>query len=154
MSHSEITVDSLDRKILKLLQHDSRMPFLEISKKLDVAPGTIHSRVAKLKDSGIISGSRITLDRKKLGYTVTCFIGVKVNRAGSYEEVLQQLKKLKEIVEIHYTTGSYSLFLKVIVPFMDDLHILLSKKIQTIPEISSTESFIVLDSPTERGITP
>jgi Lrp/AsnC family transcriptional regulator for asnA, asnC and gidA len=147
-------IDSLDRKILRMMRQDSRKPFLEIARELKVAGGTIHSRVGKMRESGVISGSRLLINHKALGYNVHAFIGVDVSRAGQFKQVLESLEKLPEVIEVHYTTGGYSLLVKAAVKMMEDRHILLSEKIQAIPDISSTETFIILNTPVDREIEP
>lgn len=147
-------IDSLDKKILQKMREDSRKPFLEIARELKVAGGTIHSRVAKMKEAGIIEGSRLILNPKALGYNVHAFIGIDVSTAGRFREVIAGLEKLPEIIEIHYTTGGYSLLVKIAVKMIEDLHVLLSEKIQAIPDIHSTETFIILNTAVNREINP
>ena len=143
-------IDSLDLKIITELQKNGRKPFLDIARKLAVSGGTIHQRVEKMKEIGIIQGSKIILDYKKLGFGVTVLVGVNLSHANKVLEVIDELKKIPEILEVHYTTGSYSLFLKIITKDIDDFHLFLIKKLQVIPNISSTESFICLNSPVLR----
>lgn len=150
--HCEI--DKLDREILRRLQADSRRPFLEIARELGVAGGTVHARVNRLKAEGVIRGTRIDLDYAKLGYTVSAFIGVKLVKARDCREVQSRLQAIPEVVEVHYTTGAYSLFVKVVVRSMAELHALLFDHLQAIEEIQSTETFVVLDSTVDREMEP
>ena len=145
-------IDKLDREILTILQEDSRIPFQEIARKLIISGGTVHVRVNKLKNMGIIKGSRILIDYSEMGYDVTAFIGVNQHNAGDYNIVLKQMKKMTEITEIHYTTGTYSLFIKVRAKSTHGLHLFLINNLQTISEIQSTETFISLDTPVKREI--
>lgn len=145
-------IDSLDRKILGKMREDSRKSLLEIGRELGVAGATIHSRVSKLRDSGVIKGSKLVLDHKTLGFNVHAFVGVSVSRAGKFRDVIKMLEELPEITEVHYTTGGYSLFIKVSVRLIEDLHMLLSEKIQSIPDIQATETFIILNTTIDREI--
>lgn len=148
----EYEIDNLDRKILGFLQENSRMPFLEIARELKVSGGTIHSRVNKLKEDGIIKGSKVVIDYEKLGYGVTAFIGIKLAKAGSFKDIQSELKAVPQIVEIHYTTGAYSLLAKIVVANMQDLYGLLTEKLQNLEEIQSTETFIILNTAVARDL--
>lgn len=143
-------IDNLDLNILEYLQVDSRRPYLEIARNLNVSGGTVHARINKMKDLGIIQGSKIIIDYEKLGFSIFSFVGVKLAKAGSSKEVQAALKAIPEIVEIHYTTGIYSLLLKVVARSMGDLYRLLSQSLQRIEDIQSTETFVVLNSPSIR----
>ena len=145
-------IDNLDLRILSHLQTDSRTPFLEIARELKVSGGTIHARVNRLRESGIIRGSKVVVDYVKLGYAVTAFIGIKLDRAGSFKKIQQELRALPQIVEVHYTTGAYSLLAKLLVPSMQDLYGLLTEKLQNLEEIQSTETFIILNTPLNRDL--
>ncbi|MBU0755768.1 MAG: Lrp/AsnC ligand binding domain-containing protein [Planctomycetes bacterium] len=137
-------IDSLDLKILRRLQEDSRKPFLEIARDLSVSGGTIHARINKMRRAKIIQGSKLVIDYETLGYKATAFMGVRLARAGAVAEVQDQLKAIPEVVEIHYTTGTYSLLIKVIVPGMNELYRLLLERLQGIEDVQSTETFVVL----------
>jgi Lrp/AsnC family transcriptional regulator for asnA, asnC and gidA len=143
-------IDSIDRHILRRLQEDSRTPYLEIARELGVAGGTIHTRINRLREAGIIRGARMVLDPTRLGLTVAAFIGVRLVHARSCGDVQAALARFPEIVEIHYTTGTYSLLIKVLVPEMRDLHALLFDKLQQLEEIQSTETFVILDTLVDR----
>ena len=145
--------DTLDLKILTLLQQDARIPFQEIARELNVSGGTVHVRYNKLKEHGVIKGSKLLIDYGKLGYDVSAFIGVNLHNAGDYRPVLEKLKSMPEITEAHYTTGTYSIFIKVVAKSTRGLHTFLMEKLQTLTEIQSTETFISLDIPVERDVT-
>ena len=145
-------VDNLDIKILSILQEDSRKSFQEIARELVVSGGTIHVRMNRLKELGIVNGSRIMLDYPKLGFDVTTFIGINLHNAGDSAAVLAKLKEMDEITEVHYTTGSYSLFIKAILQSTLGLKTFLVEKLQLIEEIQSTETLISLDQPISRDI--
>ncbi len=145
-------IDNLDRKILSLLQHDGRLAYTDIAKKLTVSPGTIHQRINKMTEAGIIKGTRLILDYQKLGYDVTTLLGLYLKSAKDLNKVLEKLKSMKEVVDVYYTTGSYALIIKIHHKSIKDYHQFLVDKLQSIPEIQSTESFICLDQPIERAL--
>jgi len=146
----EYQIDTLDRKILGLLRADSRLPYLEIARDLGVSGGTIHQRMAKLKEAGIVTGSKLAIDYRALGYDVSALVGIRLARAGASGEVMDQLKSMTEIVEIHYTTGTYSLLVKVVVRTMAELYTFLSGNLQAFEDIQSTESFVILETAVQR----
>ena len=143
-------IDLIDQAILKHLLQDSRRTYQEIADDIKVSTGTIHGRVAKLKEQGIITGSKITVDLNKLGYDVCAFIGVNLSSARSLIPVLDKLDRLPQVLDVHYTTGQYSLFVKVQVKTTQELHLFLINELQSIDEIQSTETFISLDNPISR----
>ena len=143
-------IDSLDKKILGMLRSDSRLAYLEIARELGVSGGTIHQRMSKLKEAGIVTGARLAIDYQALGYEVAALVGIRLGRAGASGEVMDQLKSMSEIVEIHYTTGTFSLLVKVVVRNMADLYAFLSGKLQAFEDIQSTESFVILETAVQR----
>lgn len=145
-------LDDLDIQILEILIKDSRTPYLEIARKCHVSGGTIHVRMKKMEDIGIIKGTKLILDNTKLGYDVCCFIGIYLNKASSFSHVLKKLNEINEVVELHYTTGEYSVFMKVICQSISHLQNLLMNEIQVIPEIQRTDTFISLSQPIDRNI--
>ena len=147
-------IDSLDRKILRHLIQDGRKPFLEIARELLVSGGTIHQRVEKMEQAGVLKGYTALIDREQLGFAVTVLVGIHLKNAKDHPSVLQHMKKFPEILEAHYTTGSYALIAKVTTKSIHDLHDFLTHKLQSLPEIQSTESFICLSSPIEKEIAP
>lgn len=152
MDTATVEIDSLDREILKRLQSDGRATFLEISRELGVAGGTIHARVARMREAGLISGSKITLNYELLGYTVQAFIGLKLVRAHDCHSLMTKLTTIAEVLEIHYTTGAYSLLIKLTARSMKDLHALLFDRLQGFDEIQSTETFVILDTTLNRDL--
>jgi len=143
-------LDKVDREILSRLLSDSRRSYQDIARELIVSGGTIHVRTNKLKEAGVIRGSRIDVDFTRLGLEVTAFVGVNLSSAKDYQTVLPKLRKLPEVVEVHYTTGQYSLFVKIITKSTRELHLFLIEKLQAIKEIQSTETLISLDNPIQR----
>ena len=106
-------IDNLDRSILSALQQDARVPYAELGKRFTVSPATIHVRVEKMKQAGIITGTQAMVDVKQLGYDVCCFIGINLKSAKDYAAALSQLERLDEVVEAYYTTGHYNIFIKI-----------------------------------------
>ncbi|MFP1723685.1 transcriptional regulator AsnC [Lonsdalea quercina] len=148
------SMDELDRSILGALMENARTPYAELAKLFAVSPGTIHVRVEKMKQAGIIVGTRLDVNPKQLGYDVCCFIGIILKSAKDYPAALEKLNNLEEVVEAYYTTGHYSVFIKVMCRSIDALQDVLINKIQTIDEIQSTETLISLQNPIMRTITP
>ena len=147
-------LDDIDSQILRALLKNSRTPYATMAEKFGVSSGTVHMRVEKMRAMGIIKGSKILIDRKALGYDVTCFIGVNLKAAKDCQQVLKYFAKFDEIVEAYATTGSYSLFIKVVTRSVDALNQFMIHKMQTIREIQSTETIVTLDNPFERDILP
>ena len=147
-------IDNLDKQILSYLGKDARMPFTDIAKKLKVSSGTIHQRMNKMTEAGIIKGSQIILDYEKLGYDVTVLLGVNLKSANDQPEVLKQLDFFDEVTEVYYTTGTFALMVKIQTKSIKDFHSFLINKLQAIESVQSTESFICLDTPISRLRTP
>nr|MBA2817772.1 Regulatory protein AsnC [Candidatus Pantoea persica] len=128
--------------------------YAELAKQLNVSLGTIHVRVEKMKQAGIILGTRVEIDPRQLGFDVYCFIGIILKSARDYPAALSKLEALDEVVEAWYTTGHYSIFIKVMNRSIDALQQVLINKIQTIDEIQSTETLISLQNLIMRTIKP
>ena len=151
---NNLYIDPLDKSILKSLMHDARTPYLEIARTNKVTGPTIHQRINKLESTGIISGTKLIVNHKKLGYSITVFIGVFLEKGSLYEETLKILKKIPEITECYYTTGNYSLFLKLLCKSPEHLMEILNKKLQPIPGVERTETIISLEQSINRQIEP
>lgn len=147
---SNYEIDDLDRKILTYLQEDARMPYLDIARKLIVSGGTIHQRMDRLKKHGYIKGSHLEVDLQKMGLDVSVFLGVHLASGQELNVVIEKMKALKEITEVHYTTGNYALLIKVTTKSIQDFHRFLVEKLQNLDEVRATESFVILDSPVVR----
>lgn len=148
-----LEIDNVDLKILSLLISDAQMPYTEIAKQVFVSGGTVHVRMKKMEQMGIVKGSALQIDFKKLGYDVTAFLGLYLEKSSLYHPVAAALKEITEVVSIHYTTGQYSLFLKIICKNTLHLREVLSEKIQKIEGIERTETFISLEESLERQVT-
>ncbi|MFC3034445.1 transcriptional regulator AsnC [Pseudoalteromonas fenneropenaei] len=147
-------IDNLDRDILNALMENARTPYAELAKRFAVSAGTIHVRVEKMKQAGIITGTKVQIDSKKLGYDVCCFIGVNLRHARDYPETIKQLTEFEEVVEAYYTTGNYSIFIKVMARSIEHLQDVLINKIQAVEAIQSTETLISLQAPIQRTVMP
>lgn len=147
-------IDQLDRQILRCLIKDARTPYAEMAKNFGMSAATIHVRVEKMRQAGIIQTTKIVVDERKLGYDVCCFIGIILKSAKDYDKVIAKLNAFDEVVEAYYTTGNYSIFIKVMTRTIEELHSVLAGKIQSIDEIQSTETLISLQNPISREIQP
>jgi Lrp/AsnC family transcriptional regulator for asnA, asnC and gidA len=145
-------IDQLDRQILSRLLEDGKTPYTDLAKQLFVSSGTIHVRMRKLENTGIVLGSTLIVDYYKLGYTITAFLGIYLDKSSLYGEVAQRLKEVKEVVEANYITGSYSILAKIICRDTNHLHEILRNKIQPIPGIQRTETFISLEETIGRRV--
>lgn len=147
-----LEIDNLDVQILSVLMHDATIPYTEIAKKLIVSGGTIHVRMKKMEEMGIIKGSNLLIDPQKVGYDVCAFLGIFLERGSIYKDAVEALKKVKEIVELHYCTGEYSMFAKIICRDTNHLREVLNDKIQAVEGIQRTETFISLEESIKRQI--
>ncbi|PLX08331.1 MAG: transcriptional regulator [Marinilabiliales bacterium] len=144
---SEYKLDYLDRKILSMLSENARTPFLEIGRKCNVSGAAIHLRVDRLIDKGILCGSQMLISQKKIGYMTCAFIGIQVNltSTSTHDEVFNRIVEIPEIVECHHISGKYSLLVKVYAKSNEHLKQVIVEKIQSIVEVTSTETFISLE---------
>ncbi|EGV42258.1 winged helix-turn-helix transcriptional regulator [Bizionia argentinensis JUB59] len=148
----EITIDGIDKTILRSLMKDARTPVLGIAREVGISGAAIHQRLRKLEKSGIISGSKFVINPKFLGYTTMAFIGIYLDKAMSNPEAVKQLQKIPEVLECHYTTGNWSVFIKILCKDNEHLMHLLNKEIQSIAGVSRTETFISLNQQIDRQI--
>ncbi len=148
----KLHIDSLDRKILSILIKDARTPFLEVARECNVSGAAIHQRVQRLIRLGVVAGSQFVLEPKKLGYHTCAYIGIFLENASLFNDVSEKLLKIPEITQCHYTTGQYSMFIKVYTRDNEHLKDVLADKIQAINGISRTETFISLDVLVDRQL--
>ena len=147
-----LEIDNIDLKILSLLSEDAKIPYTEIAKKVYVSGGTVHVRMRKMEEMGIVKGTTLNMDYSKLGYDITAFLGVYLEKSSMYDEVVDELKKVQEVVKIHYTTGNYSIFVKIHCKDTKNLREVLHDKIQKIDGIVRTETIISLEESLNRHI--
>ena len=153
-SNSEnIKIDGIDQKILRFLMADARKPVLEIARKIGISGAAIHQRLRKLEASGLIAGSKFIINPKVLGYTTMAYIGIYLDKAMSNPLAVKELQKIPEVLECHYTTGNWSILIKVLCRDNEHLMHVLNRDIQQIEGVSRTETFISLDQQIDRQIT-
>lgn len=147
-----IIIDEVDKKILEVLMKDAKKPYTEVAKKAFVSGGTVHVRMRKLEDAGIVEGTTLKVNYSKLGFDITAFIGVFLEKSALYSQVIQELKKVNEIVSIHYTTGNYSIFCRLHCRDTRHLKDILHDKIQKVDGIERTDTIISLEESLNRSI--
>lgn len=145
-------IDSLDRKILALITENARIPYLEVARECNVSGAAIHQRIQRLTRLGVIIGSEFKIDPKKIGFHTCAYMGIFLESASLYPEVVKKLRDIPEIVQCHYTTGNYSIFIKVYTRNNEDLKHVLVDKLQAIPGIARTETFISLEESFNRHL--
>ncbi len=138
-------IDELDKKILSIISKNARTPFLEVARECGVSGAAIHQRVQRLTDMGVITGSEFIIDPQKLGYKTCAFVGINLKKACLYQDIADEFSKIPEIIECHYVTGNYSLFIKVLAHDNEHLRNILSNKLQRIDIIERTETIISLE---------
>ena len=148
----QIEIDGIDKEILRDLMDDARKPILQIAKKIGISGAAIHQRLRKLEQTGVISGSKFIVNNKVLGYSTMAFVGIYLDKAAMNPQAVKGLRKIPEVLECHYTTGNWSILVKIICRDNEHLMQLLNTKIQTIEGVSRTETFISLDQQIERQI--
>lgn len=149
---ANLQVDNLDLQILSLLMNDAFLPYTEIARKLIVSSGTVHVRMNKLEKAGVISGTHLIINPQKIGFDICAFIGVFLDKGSHYNEAAKAFKLIPEIVELHYTTGLYSMFAKIVCRDTNHLREVLNEKIQNVKGIHRTETFISLEESFRRQI--
>jgi Lrp/AsnC family transcriptional regulator, regulator for asnA, asnC and gidA len=145
-------IDNIDLKILSLLMKDATIPYTEIGKLVFVSAGTVHVRMKKMEQLGIVIGSQLIIDYTKIGYDITAFIGIFLKESSLYQQVVNELTQIPEILSMNYTTGNYSIFAKLICKNTQHLMQLLQDRIQKINGIERTETFISLQQPVNRPL--
>ena len=150
--NQSIQIDGIDKKILRALMEDARTPVLEIARQVGISGAAIHQRLRKLEKAKLITGSKFVINPKVLGYTTMAFIGIYLDKAVSNPEAVRQLQKIPEVLECHYTTGNWSIFIKILCKDNEHLMQLLNKDIQSITGVSRTETFISLAQQIDRQI--
>jgi Lrp/AsnC family transcriptional regulator for asnA, asnC and gidA len=141
----KIDLDPLDYKILEILVANANLPYTEIGQRLDVSGGTVHVRMKKMETLGIVKGAQLLIDYSKIGWDISAFLGIYLDKSSLYEDVAKQLEAIPEVVNIHYTTGIYSIFAKIICRDTQHLREVLHDKIQRVTGIQRTETFISLE---------
>ena len=144
--------DEIDRKILKFLIGKARMPFLEIARECGISGAAIHKRIKKLEDSGVILGSRLIVDPKKMGFDVCAFISIRIQDPQLQLTTVEELKRIPEIVECHFITGTYNVMVKLYCVDNDHLMKTIFNCILPVPGVSTTQTYISLNEAFQRQV--
>lgn len=147
-----VELDLTDARLLSILMQDARISYAEIGKKLFISQATVHARIKKLFESGVLRNIRADIDYQLLGYDICAFLGIYLEKSNLYESVKTELLKIPEVIDAHYTTGTYSIFAKVLCRDTEHLREVLSKKLQNIKGIQRTETFISLEESIARPL--
>lgn len=145
-------IDKLDLKILQIISVDARVPFKDVAEVCGVSRAAIHQRVQRLTEAGIITGSGYNVCPKHIGYSTCTFVGITLERGSMYKEVAAELLKIPEIVECHFTTGNYTMLVKLYSRDNEHLMSLLNNRIQEIDGVISTETLISLEQSFTRQV--
>ncbi|EFN91659.1 transcriptional regulator, AsnC family [Prevotella amnii CRIS 21A-A] len=145
-------IDKLDKKILSILSQNARMPFKDVAAKCEVSRAAIHQRVQHLVEKGVITGSGYYINPKSLGYSTCTYVGLDLERGSMYKEVVSRLNNIPEVVECHFTTGPYTMLVKLYAKDNEQLMDLLNNKMQSIPGVVSTETLISLEQSIKREV--
>ena len=137
-------IDKLDRKILEIISQNARVPFKDVAEVCGVSRAAIHQRVQKMIEMKVIVGSGYHVNPKVLGFNTCTYIGVKLERGSMYKDVVPEFEKIPEIVECHFTTGPYTMLIKMFARDNEHFMELLNGQIQEIPGVISTETLISL----------
>jgi Lrp/AsnC family transcriptional regulator, regulator for asnA, asnC and gidA len=149
---TKFNLDKLDLQIIHAMMEDAGISYADLGKKLFVSGGTIHVRIKKLQELGVVKGTKLNVDLKLLGYDITAFVGIFLEKSSLYDIVAEELKKIPEIIRLNYTTGNYSMFLEVVAKDINQLRFVLHDSLQKIKGIERTETFISLDESFNRNV--
>ena len=138
-------IDNIDLKILSILSKNAKMPYTEVAKKVLVSGGTVHVRMKKLENMGVVKGTRLQIDYAKLGYKMKLFMGIYLEKSYLYRDAVRALKLIPEVIELHAITGKYTIFAKILCK--DALHLrkVLDTRIHKVKGITRTESFLSIE---------
>ena len=150
--NKKVLIDGLDKVILKALMTNARKSINEIAKTAGISGAAVHQRLKKLEKTNLIVGSQLVINPKVLGYKTMAFIGIYLDKAIRNPEAVKQLEKIPEVIECHYTTGNWSILIKILCEDNQHLMNVLNHKIQTIEGVSRTETFISLNQQIKRQI--
>ena len=145
-------IDNLDKKILSILSKNARIPFKDVAEECNVSRAAIHQRVQRLLEGDVITGSGFDVNPKSLGYSTCTYVGITLERGSMYKEVVKQLERIPEVVECHFTTGPYTMLVKLYARDNEQLMDLLNGHLQGIPGVVATETLISLEQSIKREI--
>ncbi|MDR0907916.1 MAG: Lrp/AsnC ligand binding domain-containing protein [Rikenellaceae bacterium] len=149
---AKVEMDNIDSKILRMLMHNARIPYLEIARECGISGAAIHQRVKKLTDMGVIQGARMIVDPKSLGFDVCAIIGIQLREVALHGSTVETLRNVPEVVECYFLTGKYNLLIKVYCRDNEHLMHTIFDKILTVQGITTTETFISLDETFARQV--
>ena len=144
-------LDKLDKQILRLIAGDARIPFLEVARACNVSDAAIHQRIQKLTQCGILKGSQFVIDPEKIGYETCAYIGLNLKNPENFDLVVEELKKIPEVVECHYTTGDFDMFIKIYALNNHHLLNIIHDKLQPLG-LSRSETIISFNSAIDRQL--
>jgi Lrp/AsnC family transcriptional regulator, regulator for asnA, asnC and gidA len=150
---NRLNLDKLDLQIIHEMMETAEISYAELGKKLFVSGGTIHVRIKKLQEYNIVKGTRLNVDLKALGYDITAFVGIYLEKSSLYDAVAEELKNIPEIVRLNYITGNYSMFLEIVCKDIAQLRRVLHDELQNIKGIERTETFISLEEGFSRNVS-
>jgi len=150
--NSKPQLDNLDYQIIQQMVDDAEISYADLGKKLGVSGGTIHVRIKKLEELGVSKGTKLSIDKKIMGYDVIAFLGIYLEKSSMYDLVAQELRSIPEIVRLNYTTGNYSMFCEIVCRDIAQLRNVLHDQLQRIKGIERTETFISLEESFSRNI--
>jgi Lrp/AsnC family transcriptional regulator for asnA, asnC and gidA len=145
-------IDNLDKKILSILSKNARIPFKDVAAECNVSRAAIHQRVQHLIEAGVITGSGFDVNPKSLGYSTCTYVGISLEKGSMYKNVVEELQHIPEVVECHFTTGPYTMLVKLYARDNEQLMELLNGKLQGIHGVVSTETLISLEQSIKREI--
>ena len=149
---SKLNLDKLDLQIIQEMLQNAETPYAELGKKLFVSGGTIHVRIKKLEEFGIVKGKKLNVNLKQLGYDITAFVGIFLEKSSLYDSVAKELETIPEIVRLNYTTGNYSMYIEVVCKDINQLRYVLHDELQKIKGIERTETLISLEEGFNRSV--
>ena len=145
-------IDFLDKKILNILSQNARIPFKDVAAECNVSRAAIHQRVQHLIENGVIMGSGFDVNPKSLGYSTCTYVGISLEKGSMYKNVVEELQHIPEVVECHFTTGPYTMLVKLYARDNEQLMELLNGRLQGIHGVMSTETLISLEQSIKREI--
>ena len=146
------SLDKLDLQIIQAMMQDAEVSYADLGKQFFVSGGTIHVRIKKLEELGIVKGKRLAVDLKVLGYDIIAFIGIYLEKSSMYDTVALALKNIPQVVRVNYTTGNYSMFVEIVCKDIQQLRFVLHDELQKIKGIERTETLISLEESFSRNV--
>ena len=146
------SLDKLDLQIIQAMMQDAEVSYADLGKQFFVSGGTIHVRIKKLEELGIVQGKRLAVELKLLGYDIIAFIGIYLEKSSLYDTVALALKNIPQVVRVNYTTGNYSMFVEIVCKDIQQLRFVLHDELQKIKGIERTETLISLEESFSRNV--